>query len=253
MKIITVPIVNSRIPNFLGILCHEGDKNSARLEFTGAEAGAAYKLDMCSYDGTKNVMDLANRNGTLVLELDGSVQLPSGRYEVQLRTVGEKVIHSNVAYLTVLSSINAVDSFPAAIPTEMAQLEQRMTSTANHPPMPGANGCWLLWDAAFGVYRQSDLKMQEPCVFVAEYGVTDYETLLDAWNAGKVIFCRAGEYFSCLYRHKEGTYFSFKTATSSDIVTRSCYPSGWNSGREPLAADRIDALTERVAALEAKL
>lgn len=234
MKIITIPIVNGEMPKFLGAICYEGDKNVQRLEFTGAEKGVQYKLDLQHSDGAKNVLDLQNENGTLFVELDDTVQIPSGRYQAQLRTVGDAVWHSNKAFLTVRSSIDAVDAFPDALPTELAQLEARLTQIANHPPIPGEDGFWLLWDTSQGAYVKSTHAVQTHPVFVAEYGVTTYSQILQAWNAGKVILCRHGEYLSLLYRHKANTYFSFKTSTGNRVVTRSCYLNAWEYRSEDI-------------------
>lgn len=158
MEIITIPILCGALPKFLGAICYEGDKNVRRLEFTGAEKNLQYKLDMERLpDGEKNVLDLENMNGTLVLTMDGSVKIPAGRYHVQLRTVGDTVRHTNKAFLTVRESIDAINGFSPMVPTEMEQLEQRMTDTAKHPPMLGNDGFWLVWDAATGGYIKSEI------------------------------------------------------------------------------------------------
>ena len=156
MEIITIPILCGELPKFLGAICYEGDKNVRRLEFTGAQPDLQYKLDMERLsDGMKNVVELENRGGTLVLVMDGSVHIPAGRYHVQLRTVGETVCHSNKAFLTVRESIGAVDSFSALVPTEMEQMEKRLTELYNHPPVPGDGGKWLVWDLAENMYVES--------------------------------------------------------------------------------------------------
>ena len=157
MEIITIPILCGKLPKFLGAICYEGDKNCKRLEFTGAEPGLEYKLDLQRTDGTKNVLDLVNVNGTLLLTLDGSVHIPQGRYFAQLRTVGDVVKHSNKTSLTIRDAINAHDAFGQVLPTELAQLEQRLTAAASHPPMPGEDGFWLLWDGNAGEYIPSDV------------------------------------------------------------------------------------------------
>lgn len=176
MKIITIPILCGQLPKFLGGICYEGDCNVQRLEFTGAEPNLEYKLDLERSDGAKNVLDLVNQNGTLILTLDESVFIPSGRYHAQLRTVGNTVWHSNKAFLTVRESIGAVDSFGERIPTEMAQMEARITSVANHPPVPGEHGKWMLWDPVQNCYIQSD--METPRGDTPQKGV-DYWTETD--------------------------------------------------------------------------
>lgn len=126
---LTTPIRDWQLPIALGTIGYAGDVGASRLVFTGADASMQYKLDLLhTQTGMKNVLDMVNDGGTLSAALDGSVSIPAGRYDVQLRTVGDVVAHTNKAMLTVEDSIDAVDSFEPANPTEMAQLEARLTA-----------------------------------------------------------------------------------------------------------------------------
>ncbi len=184
MEIITIPILCGKLPKFLGAICYEGDKNCKRLEFTGAEPGLEYKLDLQRTDGTKNVLDLVNMNGTLLLALDDSVCIPQGRYYAQLRTVGDVVMHSNKACLTVRDAINAQDAFGQVLPTELAQLEQRLTAVASHPPMPGDDGVWLLWDGTAGEYVPSDVPVLPQVLGNLEAALDEILALQTAYMEG---------------------------------------------------------------------
>lgn len=93
----------------------------------------------------------------------------------------------------------------------------------------------LLWDTVQWAYVKSAHSAQSDPVFIAEYGVTTYSQMLQAWNAGKVILCRHGEYLLLLYRHKANTYFSFKTSTGNRVVTRSCYLNAWEYRSEDIS------------------
>lgn len=39
----------------------------------------------------------------------------------------------------------------------LSELVDRITAAAEHPPVPGDNGCWIIWDVSAGAYRQSDV------------------------------------------------------------------------------------------------
>lgn len=130
MKTLKVALVNDRLPAKLGALCYEGDRLSAALEITGAKAEFDYKLDTQNViTGVKDVLDLTNTNGTLSAVID--VLIPAGRYKVQLRTVGDIVEHSSIGEMVVEYSIDAIDSFDPNVPSEMAQIEERVTALRN--------------------------------------------------------------------------------------------------------------------------
>lgn len=104
-----------------------GESGATVLRVTGARADLAYKLDLLNeWNGLKNTLDLANTGGTLEVALTGEASIPAGGYRLQLRTVGDVVWHSDPVRLTVREPIDAVESFAAA-PTEMRQIERRVT------------------------------------------------------------------------------------------------------------------------------
>ncbi|MBQ7567044.1 MAG: hypothetical protein IJT18_07980 [Oscillospiraceae bacterium] len=108
-----------------------GESGVSTLRFTGADASKSYKLDLLNeWNGQKNVLDLQNDGGTLSVALTGAASIPAGGYQMQLRTVGETVWHSDPVRLTVRTPIDAVEAFDPNVPSEMRQLEQRATEAA---------------------------------------------------------------------------------------------------------------------------
>lgn len=88
--------------------------------------------------------------------LTASVLADDGQYLMQVRgTLGEQVRHSNIFYATVHDSINAVDAFPPPLPSEFEQMEERITELTKHPPRPGLDGFWEIWNPDSGQYEAS--------------------------------------------------------------------------------------------------
>lgn len=250
MEIMTIPILCGELPKFIGAICYEGDKNVKRLEFTGAEPGLQYKLDMERTDGVKNVVDLENQNGTLILCMDGSVRIPAGRYQVQLRTVGEVVRHTNKAFLTVRDSIDAVNAFASGMPTEMEQMEKRLTDAMHRSEESAARA----EDAAESVKAEA---------FIAEFDVTSWTDVTDAWNAGKLLFCRKGKYLMPLYSKDENIALFRVSSKESVLTCKLTKHDAWvyDTARHPQdhthtianvtgLNTKLSALEKRIAALE---
>ena len=80
-----------------------------------------------------------------------------GAYYLQVRgTRGSQVKHCNVVTAYVLRTLAGTADWPT-LPTEFAQAEQNIKELNAHPPIPGENGYWLLWDLANSAYRESQL------------------------------------------------------------------------------------------------
>lgn len=80
-----------------------------------------------------------------------------GAYYLQVRgTRGSQVKHCNVVTAYVLRTLAGAADWPT-LPTEFAQVEQNIKELNAHPPIPGENGYWLLWDLAEAAYRESQL------------------------------------------------------------------------------------------------
>lgn len=80
-----------------------------------------------------------------------------GWYSLQLvgtlRTDGVTVQHSNVISVFVAESLTDGD-WPAS-PSEFTRLESNVREMNSHPPIPGENGFWMLWELDSHSYKES--------------------------------------------------------------------------------------------------
>lgn len=80
-----------------------------------------------------------------------------GWYSLQLvgtlRTDGVTVQHSNVISVFVAESLTDGD-WPAS-PSEFIRLEANVREMNCHPPIPGENGLWMVWELDSHSYKES--------------------------------------------------------------------------------------------------
>ena len=113
-------------------------------------------------NGQKNIIQLQRVGQVYSALLTSSMLADDGQYLMQVRgTLGEQVRHSNIFYATVHDSINAVDAFPPPLPSEFEQMEERITELNQHPPRPGQDGFWEIWNPDSGQYEASDILLPE--------------------------------------------------------------------------------------------
>ena len=83
----------------------------------------------------------------------------SGYYSMQLKGVrGDVVRHTNVLRVPVQNSLSGDSQWPT-LPTEFSQAEQRIAEYNAHPPVPGPNGYWMLWDVSLDKYVESEFPL----------------------------------------------------------------------------------------------
>lgn len=79
-----------------------------------------------------------------------------GYYTIQIRgTKGDQVRHTNLVQVFIPRSLSGDATWPT-LPTEFSQAEARIAAASAHPPIPGEDGYWMIWDTAAGAYKQSD-------------------------------------------------------------------------------------------------
>lgn len=84
-----------------------------------------------------------------------------GYYRIQIKGIyGEKVRHTNIAQVYVGKSISGDAKWPT-VPSEFSQFEQRLTELATHPPVPGTDGFWKIWNPANDRYETSAFPLPE--------------------------------------------------------------------------------------------
>ena len=83
----------------------------------------------------------------------------SGIYTMQLRgTQGETVRHTNQILIPISPSLSGDAHWPS-VPSEFSQMEARIRAMNEHPPVPGADGFWMLWNPDTGIYEASDIPL----------------------------------------------------------------------------------------------
>lgn len=137
-----------------------------------------YKLDM--YKGKSKCFDpvLMTREGNIcTVQLTNEILSYGGRYVFQLRGYTDtQTYHSDIFESWVNASIEYQDDCKQGdcgcdckLPTEFYQVEDNVTEINNHPPYPGDNGKWMIWDVNKHEYVESDIE-------VVGGGGGDYQT-----------------------------------------------------------------------------
>lgn len=70
---------------------------------------------------------------------------------------GWQVAHSSI-FIANIGRILGREGELSYVPTEFIQMERRIAQLAAHPPKPGVNGFWFLWDNEKG-YVESDIPL----------------------------------------------------------------------------------------------
>lgn len=137
-----------------------------------------YKLDM--YKGKSKRFDsvLMVREGNIcTVQLTNEILSYGGRYVFQLRGYTDtQTYHSDIFESWVNASIEYQDDCKQGdcgcdckLPTEFYQVEDNVTEINNHPPYPGDNNKWMIWDVNKHEYVESDIE-------VVGGGGGDYQT-----------------------------------------------------------------------------
>lgn len=127
----------------------------------------SYKLDIkypqkcCTGEQLYNIIDMTRTGDVATVELT-AVMLPfSGKYTAQLRGIdGDKVYHSDTFDMWVKYSIEPGSTYDP-VPSEFYQIEAKITDLNNHPPTPGNNGYWMIWNPTTRKYEESTVALPE--------------------------------------------------------------------------------------------
>lgn len=160
-----------------GTLGYQGDNLVNTIQVTvDKDSTWNYKLDM--YKGKSKCFDsvLMTREGnTCTVQLTNEILSYGGRYIFQLRGYTDtQTYHSDIFESWVNASIEyqcdckqAECECDCKLPTEFYQVEDNVTEINNHPPYPGDNGKWMIWDVDKHEYVESDIEV---------VGGDDYQT-----------------------------------------------------------------------------
>ena len=112
---------------------------------------------LVSASGKGDTWPLALGDGQASITLTDDNLSVRGEYYLQLRgTNGNQVRHTNIIMAYNSRSLSGAGQWPT-LPTEWIQAEKDIKELNAHPPVPGANGYWILWDLSSHSYQESDL------------------------------------------------------------------------------------------------
>ncbi|MBR4078560.1 MAG: hypothetical protein IKK17_08120 [Oscillospiraceae bacterium] len=93
-----------------------------------------------------DIIPLERGEGQLYAVLTAQQLCVDGYYTMQLRaTKGEEVRHTNTIRVYIPASLSGDVQWPV-LPGEFTQLEQRLCSLVQNPPIIGENGNWWVWN-----------------------------------------------------------------------------------------------------------
>lgn len=140
-----------------GLLGYQYDNLTRELVVQG-DLPEGWTWDMLvSASGNSDTWPLALGDGQASITLTDDNLSVRGEYYLQLRgTNGDQVRHTNVIAAYNSRSLSGAGQWPT-LPTEWIQAEKDIKELNAHPPVPGSNGYWLLWDLSSHSYQESDL------------------------------------------------------------------------------------------------
>lgn len=142
-----------------GILGRQYDNLAHQIVVVGS-LPAGYTWDMLvECRGNYNIIPLTvNATGASATLTADQLAL-DGYYAFQLRGTQDSVIHhTNSTQVFIPDTIVGPGTWPV-LPTEFSQAEAAIKELNAHPPVPGANGFWMLWDLDSHEYVESDLPL----------------------------------------------------------------------------------------------
>ena len=144
-----------------GLDARQHDNLSRSLTVAGElPAGWSWTM-LVQCQGKLNLIALSPVEGGVGTVLTEDMLSLSGYYTMQLRGIqGEMVRHTNTVQLFVPASLSGSGTWPT-VPSEFAQAEERIASLNSHPPKPGADGYWLLYNPDTGAYEESDIPLPD--------------------------------------------------------------------------------------------
>ena len=111
--------------------------------------------------GNLNIISLSPVEGGIGVTLTDDMLSQSGYYTMQLRgTQGDAVRHSNTIQVFIPASLSGDAQWPT-LPSEFSQAEAIIRELNAHPPIPGDNGFWLVWNTTKDVYETSNLPLPD--------------------------------------------------------------------------------------------
>ena len=140
-----------------GILGRQYDNLAHSIVVVGS-LPEGYSWDMLvECRGNYNIIPLTVNDTGASATLTADQLALTGYYDFQLRGTQSGVIHhTNTTQVFIPDTIVGPGTWPV-LPTEFSEAEAAIKELNAHPPVPGENGYWMLWDLDTHAYVQSDL------------------------------------------------------------------------------------------------
>ena len=168
-----------------GVVGRQYDNLSHSLVVEG-ELPSGYTWDMLvEAKGKYNIIPLsATATGATASLTADQLAFGNTYYAFQLRgTSGEIIHHTNAVQVYVPDTIVGPGTWPV-LPTEFSDAEANIKELNAHPPVPGENGYWMLWDLDTHSYVQSQLVVPGLHIEIGETTTGDPGTPASVTNSG---------------------------------------------------------------------
>ena len=168
-----------------GVVGRQYDNLSHSLVVEG-ELPSGYTWDMLvEARGKYNVIPLTStETGASAPLTDDQLAFGDTYYAFQLRGVqGDLIHHTNAVQVYVPETIVGPGTWPV-LPTEFSQAEANIREFNAHPPVPGENGYWMLWDLDTHSYVQSQLVVPGLHIEIGETTTGEPGTPASVTNSG---------------------------------------------------------------------
>ena len=146
-------------------IARQYDNLTRRLEITGdLPEGWDWTLLVQADREHLDLIALRPMEGGLGVDLTAEMLALSGYYTIQLRgNQGELVRHTNQVRIFIPDSLSGDANWPE-VPSEFSQAEADIRALNAHPPIPGDEGFWLVWDLDGEKYVTSSLPLPDVSV-----------------------------------------------------------------------------------------
>ena len=166
-----------------GLFARQYDNLSRTLEVTGVPEGYDYRM-MVQVGENFDILSLSPMEGGVGVVLTANQLSIAGYYKLQLvgtlRSDGVTKRHTNVLQVYVPGSLSGDANWPT-VPSEFSQVEANIRELNSHPPIPGDNGYWMIWDLESHGYTESEFPLPE--VATGTGGTNDHSKLTNRYAA----------------------------------------------------------------------
>ena len=135
-----------------------------------------YRWDLLVQCGEQfDIIPLADTEKGVGTVLEDSQLCDEGMYSLQLRGILlddlETKRHTNVISVRIPKTIVG-DATWAEVPSSFSEIEQNILEANAHPPSPGENGYWKIWDIDLNDYVESEFPLPAGSNYVSVTDIT---------------------------------------------------------------------------------